>query len=116
MCGASTFCRAWRRVEKKVKCLPYSFHFLQRIVTAPKQHEVNKVQKNPLPQQPETLLRLPAVVARVGLQKSAIYEMLNREPPAFPRPLKLSRRAVCWPASKIDQWIAERIAASGDKS
>ena len=62
---------------------------------------------------PEVLLRLPSVLARVGLQKSAIYEMLNRTPPAFPRPLKLSRRAVCWPASAIDAWIAGRIKASG---
>jgi prophage regulatory protein len=60
----------------------------------------------------ETLLRLPAVVARVGLKKSAIYEMFNRNPPEFPRPMRLSRRAVCWPASKIDQWIAERIQAA----
>lgn len=65
---------------------------------------------------PETLLRLPAVVARVGLQKSAIYEMMNRNPPAFPRALKISRRAVVWPASAIEKWIVERIAAAGDQS
>jgi prophage regulatory protein len=71
-----------------------------------------KLQAN-LPAPPaETLLRLPAVVARVGLKKSAIYEMFNRNPPEFPRPMRLSRRAVCWPASKIDQWIAERIQAA----
>ena len=61
--------------------------------------------------QPERLLRFPEVEARVGLRKSSIYEMLSRTPPAFPRPLKLSRRAVCWPASAIDAWISERIAA-----
>lgn len=61
---------------------------------------------------PERLLRLPEVEARVGLKKSSIYEMLNRTPPAFPRPLKLSRRAVCWPASAIDAWITGRINAS----
>jgi prophage regulatory protein len=71
-----------------------------------------KVQANPSAPSAETLLRLPAVVARVGLKKSAIYEMFNRNPPEFPRPLRLSRRAVCWPASKIDQWIAERIQAA----
>lgn len=60
---------------------------------------------------PERLLRLPEVESRVGLRKSSIYEMLGRTPPAFPRPLKLSRRAVCWPASSIDAWIAERIRA-----
>ena len=77
-------------------------------------HETNAMQANhPGNTQPERLLRLPEVEARVGLRKSSIYEMLNRTPPAFPRPLKLSRRAVCWPASAIDQWISERIAAGG---
>jgi prophage regulatory protein len=75
-----------------------------------------KPQPNPTTPPPETLLRLPAVVARVGIQKSAIYEMLNRNPPAFPRPLKLSRRAVCWPESSINRWISERIAAAGGQS
>lgn len=63
--------------------------------------------------QSERLLRLPEVEARVGLRKSSIYEMLRRTPPAFPTPVKLSRRAVCWPASEIDAWIAERIKAGG---
>lgn len=72
-------------------------------------------QVNPITPAPESLLRLPAVVARVGLQKSSIYEMMGRTPPAFPRPLKLSRRAVCWSSSSIDDWIQERIKA-GDQS
>ncbi len=62
---------------------------------------------------PERLLRLPEVETRVGLRKSSIYEMLGRTPPAFPKPLKLSRRAVCWPSSAIDAWITERIKAGG---
>lgn len=70
-----------------------------------------KTQVNPPASSPEILLRLPQVEARVGLRKSSIYEMLNRTPPAFPRPLKLSRRAVCWPASVIDSWIQERMNA-----
>lgn len=72
-----------------------------------------QAQINPPATSSETLLRLPQVEARVGLKKSSIYEMLNRNPPAFPRPLKLSRRAVCWPASAIDAWITERIKAGG---
>ena len=70
-------------------------------------------QANPTTTSPERLLRLPEVESRVGLRKSSIYEMLGRTPPAFPRPLKLSRRAVCWPASVIDAWIEERIKAGG---
>ena len=67
------------------------------------------IQANPPASTHEILLRLPQVVARVNLSRSSIYEMLGRTPPAFPRPLKLSRRAVCWPASAIDAWIQERI-------
>ncbi len=73
---------------------------------------INVTQANKNGNQPERLIRLPEVEARVGLKKSSIYEMLNRTPPAFPRPLKLSRRAVCWPASAIDAWITERIKDS----
>lgn len=72
-----------------------------------------KVQANPTTSTPETLLRLPQVVARVSLSKSSIYEMLGRTPPAFPRPLKLSRRAVCWTNSSISNWIEERVKAGG---
>ena len=59
--------------------------------------------------QPERLLRLNDVTALVGLRKSSIYDAIKRGD--FPTPVKLSRRAVCWPASAIDAWIAERIQA-----
>ncbi|MBP8018803.1 MAG: AlpA family phage regulatory protein [Hylemonella sp.] len=70
-------------------------------------------QANPSTSSPQRLLRLPEVESRVGLRKSSIYEMLGRNPPAFPKPVKLSRRAVCWPESAIDAWITERIKAGG---
>ena len=63
------------------------------------------------PAQPERLLRLPDVEARVGLRRSSIYDAVKRG--EFPAPVKLSRRAVCWPASAIDAWITERIKAGG---
>lgn len=59
--------------------------------------------------QPERLLRLPDVEALVGLRKSAIYEAVKKG--EFPPPVKLSRRAVCWPNSAIVQWIEDRIRA-----
>lgn len=61
--------------------------------------------------QPERLLRLPEVESMVGLRKSSIYDAMKRG--EFPAPVKLSRRAVCWPASAIDRWISERIKAGG---
>lgn len=60
---------------------------------------------------PERLLRLPDVEALVGLRKSSIYDAVKRG--EFPAPVKLSRRAVCWPASAIDAWITDRIKAGG---
>lgn len=59
----------------------------------------------------ERLLRLPEVESTVGLRKSSIYDGVKRG--TFPAPVKLSRRAVCWPASAIDAWITERIKAGG---
>jgi prophage regulatory protein len=59
----------------------------------------------------EKLLRLPAVMAIVGLQKSSIYEGVKNG--TFPAPIKLSRRAVCWPESHIASWVSERIKAGG---
>jgi prophage regulatory protein len=56
---------------------------------------------------PEKLLRLPAVMAIVGLQKSSIYDGVKNG--TFPAPIKLSRRAVCWPESHIAAWVSERI-------
>lgn len=63
--------------------------------------------------QPERLLRLPEVESRVSLRKSSIYALMAADPPAFPKAIKLSRRAVCWPESAIDAWVAERIKAAG---
>ena len=48
----------------------------------------------------------PAVISRVGLRKSAIYEKIRRE--EFPRPVPIGRRARAWRASDIEQWIAQR--------
>lgn len=59
----------------------------------------------------ERLLRLPEVESLVGLRKSAIYDAVRKQ--TFPAPVKLSRRAVCWPASAIDAWIADRIKNGG---
>ena len=55
----------------------------------------------------ERLLRLPDVIEKVGLGKSSIYDGVRQG--TFPAPVKLSRRAVCWPASAVDAWIADRI-------
>jgi len=55
-----------------------------------------------------TILRLPMVIARVGLSRSTIYKFI--ESGGFPRPVHLGPRAVGWIESEIDEWIAVRIA------
>lgn len=60
---------------------------------------------------PQRLLRLPEVCSLVGLSKSSIRAGVVAG--TFPAPVKLSRRAVCWPAAAVDAWITERIKAGG---
>lgn len=62
----------------------------------------------------ESLLRLPAVEARTGPRKSAIYQGMKAG--TLPPCLKLGPRASAWPASSIDAWISERIATAQRKA
>ena len=52
------------------------------------------------------ILRRPAVQAAVGLSTSTIYAMMAEG--AFPKPLRLSKRAVGWRESDIAEWLAQR--------
>lgn len=58
---------------------------------------------------PDSLLRLPEVVRRTGLSKSAVYQLIRDN--RFPAPLPLyGQRARAWAESEVSVWIAERIA------
>ena len=54
-------------------------------------------------------LRINEVVARVGLSKSSIYEMVKRG--EFPAPVRIKVRAVGWWESDIDEWMSSRPPA-----
>nr|WP_249116091.1 AlpA family phage regulatory protein [Azoarcus sp. L1K30] len=54
------------------------------------------------------MLRLPAVIDRVGLKKTAIYDLIRSD--EFPKPVKLGS-ANAWPEVEIDEWINKRISA-----
>jgi prophage regulatory protein len=56
------------------------------------------------------LIRLPAVLARVGYSRSRIYALIKAE--KFPRPVKLGLRASAWVEEDIDEWINSRAPAS----
>jgi len=56
-----------------------------------------------------TLYRCKAVEERTGLPRSAIYQLMADED--FPKPIKITAKAVAWPSNEIDQWILNRIEA-----
>ncbi len=59
----------------------------------------------------EKHLRRAAVEEITGLSRSTLYALMSRG--AFPKPIKLTGKAVAWPESRIDAWLAER-ATVGD--
>ena len=61
----------------------------------------------------DTLLTRPQVEARCGLSTSSVYRLMREG--LFPEPIRVGRRAVRWPASEIDEWLATRPRATGDR-
>lgn len=55
-------------------------------------------------------LRRPAVEELTGLSRTTIYVMMKRG--EFPRPVKLTSKAVAWPESVIAEWLASRPVAA----
>lgn len=51
-------------------------------------------------------LRRKAVEDLTGLSRSTIYEQMANG--RFPRPVKLTGKAVAWPESQIVAWLAQR--------
>ncbi len=60
----------------------------------------------------DRLLRLDEVAARTGLGRTTIYRKMREG--SFPEPLKIGARAVRWPESEIEEWLATRPRATGD--
>ncbi len=58
---------------------------------------------------PERILRLPEVIARVGLRRASIYQHIAID--AFPKQVPLGARAVGWYESEIDAWVFARKSA-----
>ena len=59
---------------------------------------------------PARLLRLPDVMARVGLKRSAIYQRMSEG--KFPKSRSLGPKCAVWVESEIEAWIAS-VAATG---
>ncbi|MFT5870835.1 MAG: prophage regulatory protein [Paracoccaceae bacterium] len=54
-------------------------------------------------------LRRPAVEAATGLSRSSLYAMIDAG--EFPRPIRIGKRAVAWPQSAVEAWLATRPTA-----
>ena len=55
------------------------------------------------PASPQRLLRLPEVIVRVGLKRSAIYQRMSEG--RFPKSRSLGPKCAVWVESEIDDWI-----------
>lgn len=51
-------------------------------------------------------LRRPSVENLTGLSRSTIYNLMKKGD--FPKPVKLTGKAVAWPESAISDWLASR--------
>lgn len=57
------------------------------------------------------MLRRPAVEATTGLCRSTIYDLMSKG--QFPKPIKLTSKAVGWRDADIQQWLKTRIEKTG---
>ena len=54
----------------------------------------------------EKYIRRPAVEELTGLGRTTIYKLMNAG--EFPRPIKITSKAVAWPESAVADWLASR--------
>ena len=59
---------------------------------------------------PTRMLRKPEVIARTGLSNSTLYQLIQQK--KFKPPVKLGARAVGWPESDVEEYLAACIKAS----
>jgi len=55
------------------------------------------------------ILRLPAVIAVVGVSRVSIWRWVRAG--TFPRPIRLGARAVGWRDSDVQRWLETRPSA-----
>lgn len=58
--------------------------------------------------QPQTInmIRLPQLLTKVGVGKTAIYALIKEE--EFPKPVKLGASSV-WPEHEVDAWLTTKL-------
>ncbi len=61
----------------------------------------------PVEPTPDRLIRLPEVMARVGLRRTAIYQRMREG--RFPKSRSLGPRCTVWVEAEIDDWIGSIV-------
>lgn len=56
------------------------------------------------------LLRMPELTKKLGLCRSTIYKLMDEQ--GFPRPIKLTSRAVAWRESDVAAYLVKRSQKS----
>ena len=69
----------------------------------PTEDGANADQASLLSPPPARLLRLPEVIDRVGLRRSAIYQRMSEG--RFPKSRSLGSKCAVWVEAEIDAWI-----------
>lgn len=54
----------------------------------------------------DALLRMPELTRRLGIARSTVYKLMQQE--GFPRPIRLTRRAVAWDPNDVDEFLKKR--------
>lgn len=66
------------------------------------------------------MLRIRAVVNKLGIARSTIYDWINPKSPrydaTFPKQRRLGQQSVGWLESELDAWLLERGPASASAS
>ncbi len=60
----------------------------------------------------DKLLLRTEVLDRTRLTTSSVYRLMRAG--QFPEPIRIGAKAVRWPESEIEDWIASRPRASGE--
>lgn len=60
----------------------------------------------------ETYLRMPELTRRLGIARSTIYKLMQQD--GFPKPLKITPRAVAWSQQDIEDYLRRKTAHGND--
>lgn len=65
------------------------------------------------------ILRLPAVLTRVGIARSTLYDWINPKSPRydsnFPKQRKLGKQSVGWVESELNEWLLNKVNSQPER-